>query len=78
MSMLSSAVQRSTLRLHTLEQYETLVAAATIERIAAKADRVRTMRVPHQFDVLWRWRHRTADAANYDDECSRHRNGLAF
>jgi len=47
MSMLSSAVQRSTLGLHTLEQYEPLIGAATVERIAAKADRVRTMRVAH-------------------------------
>ena len=45
--MLSSAVQRSTLGLHSLEQYEPLIGAATVERIAAKADRVRTMRVAH-------------------------------
>jgi len=47
MSMLSSAVQRSTLGLHSLEQYEPLIGAAAIERVAAKADRVRTMRVAH-------------------------------
>jgi hypothetical protein len=47
MSMLSSAIQRSTLGLHSLEQYEPLIGAAAIERIAAKADRVRTMRVAH-------------------------------
>jgi trehalose synthase len=47
MSMLSSAVQRSTLGLHALEQYEPLIGAATLERIAAKAERVRTMRVAH-------------------------------
>ncbi len=47
MSRLSSAVQRSTLGLHTLEQYEPLIGAATVERIAAKANRVRTMRVAH-------------------------------
>lgn len=47
MSMLNYAVQRSTLGLHTLEQYEPLVGAAAVERIAAKADRVRTMRVAH-------------------------------
>lgn len=45
--MLSSTVQRSTLGLHALEQYEPLIGAAAIERIAAKADRVRTMRVAH-------------------------------
>jgi trehalose synthase len=47
MSMLSSAIQRSTLGLHSLEQYEPLIGSATIERIAAKAERVRTMRVAH-------------------------------
>src|SRR5438874_9384336 len=47
MSMLNSTVQRSTLGLHALEQYEPLIGAAAIERVAAKADRVRTMRVAH-------------------------------
>jgi trehalose synthase len=47
MSMPSSAVQRSTLGLHTLEQYEPLIGAATVERIAAKVDFVRTMRIAH-------------------------------
>src|SRR6266850_7142339 len=47
MSILSSTVQRSTLGLHALEQYEPLIGAAAIERIAAKADGVRTMRVAH-------------------------------
>src|SRR3981189_1525141 len=47
MSMLSSTVQRSTLGLHTLEHYEPLIGSATVERIAAKAERVRTMRVAH-------------------------------
>jgi trehalose synthase len=47
MSMLSPAVQRSTLGLHSLEQYEPLIGAAMVERISAKADRVRTMRVAH-------------------------------
>jgi trehalose synthase len=46
-SMLSSAIQRSTLGLHTLEQYEPLIGAAAIERVAAKADRMRMMRVAH-------------------------------
>ena len=47
MSMLSSAVQRSTLGLHTLEQYEPLIGTATVERIAAKAEWLRTKRVAH-------------------------------
>src|SRR5829696_7316018 len=47
MAMLNSAVQRSTLGLHTLEHYEPLIGAAAVERIAAKADLVRTMRVAH-------------------------------
>jgi trehalose synthase len=47
MSMLAPAVQRSTLGLHTLEQYEPLIGAMAVERIAAKAQRVGTMRVAH-------------------------------
>src|SRR5215204_1105392 len=47
MAMLNSAVERSTLGLHTLEQYEPLIGAAAVERIAAKADLVRTMRIAH-------------------------------
>ena len=47
MSQLSSAVQRSTLGLHSLEQYEPLIGAKTAERIVGKAKRVRTMRVAH-------------------------------
>jgi len=47
MSMQSSAIQGSTLGIHSLEQYEPLIGAASFERIAAKADRVRTMRVAH-------------------------------
>ena len=47
MSVLTSDVQRSTLGLHTLEQYAPLIGTAAVERIAAKAKRVRTMRVAH-------------------------------
>src|SRR4051794_7257994 len=47
MYQFSPAVQRSTLGLHSLEQYEPLIGAATAERIAGKAKRVRTMRVAH-------------------------------
>jgi trehalose synthase len=47
MSQFSAAVQRSTLGLHSLDQYEPLIGAATAERIAVKAKRVRTMRVAH-------------------------------
>ena len=47
MSQFSAAVQRSTLGLHSLDQYEPLIGAATAERIAGKAKRVRTMRVAH-------------------------------
>src|SRR4051812_7731073 len=47
MSQFSSAVQRSTLGLHSLEQYEPLIGATTTERIVGKAKRVRTMRVAH-------------------------------
>jgi trehalose synthase len=47
MSALSPVVQQSTLGLHSLEQYEPLIGAASLERINSKADRVRTMRVAH-------------------------------
>src|SRR5436305_2088553 len=47
MSQFSPAVQRSTLGLHSLEQYEPLIGAKTAERIVEKAERVRTMRVAH-------------------------------
>jgi len=47
MSQFSSAVQRSTLGLHSIEQYEPLIGAAAAERIVGKARRVRTMRVAH-------------------------------
>ncbi|MEH2553691.1 trehalose synthase [Bradyrhizobium algeriense] len=47
MSLLNSAVERSKLGLHTIEQYEPLIGSAAAERIAMKADRVRAMRVAH-------------------------------
>src|SRR4030081_3898418 len=47
MSQFISAVQRSTLGLHSIEQYEPLIGAAAAERIVGKARRVRTMRVAH-------------------------------
>jgi trehalose synthase len=40
-------VDRSTLGLHSLEQYEPIIGAKAIERITGKADRVRTMRIAH-------------------------------
>jgi trehalose synthase len=47
MSVLTSAVQRSTLGLHTLGQYAPLIGAEAVERIAEKAARIGTMRVAH-------------------------------
>src|SRR3954470_895968 len=47
MSQPSPAVQRSTLGLHSLDQYEPLIGPAAAERIAGKADRVRYMRFAH-------------------------------
>ena len=47
MSLLNSAVERSKLGLHTIEQYEPLIGSAAAERITMKADRVRAMRVAH-------------------------------
>ena len=47
MSMLAPSIERSTLGLHSLEQYEPLIGAATTERILRKAERVRTMKIAH-------------------------------
>jgi trehalose synthase len=47
MSLLSSAIDRSTLGLHSLAQYEPIIGALAAERIARKAARVGTMRVAH-------------------------------
>src|SRR4051812_7765513 len=47
MSEIAPVVERSRLGLHTLEQYEPLIGAAVTERIAKKADRVRTQHVVH-------------------------------
>src|SRR4051794_40612942 len=49
MSLLTSsrAVSRSTLGLHSIEQYKPIIGAAAAERILGKAARVRTMRVAH-------------------------------
>ena len=40
-------VERSTLGLHTLEQYESLIGTDSVERIARKADQIRTQRIVH-------------------------------
>src|SRR4030088_3457721 len=47
MSLSTSAIQRMTLGLHSLEHYEPLIGAAETERSLRKADRVRTMNVVH-------------------------------
>ncbi len=47
MSRSASPIDRSTLGLHSLEQYEPMIGAKAVERITRKADRVRTMRVAH-------------------------------
>ena len=47
MSLLTPAVDRSTLGLHSLENYEPLIGATAAERIFRKADQVRTMQVAH-------------------------------
>ena len=47
MSLVTPAVEKSTLGLHTLEDYEPLVGAPAIERILGKADRVRSAHVVH-------------------------------
>lgn len=47
MSLLDPAIDRSTLGLHSLAQYEPIIGARAAERIAAKADRLGTLRVAH-------------------------------
>jgi trehalose synthase len=47
MAMPAPSLERSTLGLHSIEQYEPLIGAATTERILRKAERVRTMRIAH-------------------------------
>lgn len=47
MSVAAQDVEKSTLGLHTLEQYEPLIGATVAERIRRKAERVRTQHVVH-------------------------------
>jgi trehalose synthase len=47
MSVATSDIDRATLGLHTLEQYEPLIGAAVIDRINKKAKSVRTQHVVH-------------------------------
>jgi len=47
MSEAAPAIERSTLGLHTLEQYEPLIGVEATKRIAKKAERARTQRVVH-------------------------------
>jgi trehalose synthase len=47
MSVPAHDIERSTLGLHSLEQYEPLIGAAVVERINRKAQQVRTQRVVH-------------------------------
>jgi hypothetical protein len=78
MSLMSSADQRSTVGLHSLEQYEPLIGAATAERFLRKTDRVRTMRVAHVSSTF----HdggvtEILTPADVDDKWDRHRDRLA-
>lgn len=47
MSMPAPSIERSTLGLHSIEQYEPLIGAATVARILGKAERVRAMKIAH-------------------------------
>ena len=47
MSVAPAALEKATLGLHPLEQYETLIGAAAVERIARKADHARDLSVVH-------------------------------
>jgi hypothetical protein len=72
-SLMSSADQRSTLGLHSLERYEPLIGAATAERILRKWIAFTRLDRTCQFDVPCRRRYRNSDAAVVDDGCDRHR-----
>lgn len=43
----ATAIERSTLGLHSLETYAPLIGKAEVERISAAAERVRTLKVAH-------------------------------
>lgn len=47
MAMSAPSIERSTLGLHSIEQYEPLIGRATTQRILRKAERIRTMRIAH-------------------------------
>src|SRR4051812_44083480 len=47
MSEATPAVERSTLGLHTIEQYEPLIGAEAVKRISKKAEHVRTQHIVH-------------------------------
>lgn len=47
MSMPALSIERSTLGLHSIEQYEPLIGAETTERILDKAERLRAMQIAH-------------------------------
>jgi trehalose synthase len=62
MSAVTPDIDRSTLGLHTLEQYEPLVGAAVTNRINKKAERVCAQHVVHvSSNILWRRRRRNSD-----------------
>ena len=47
MSVAPQAIEKATLGLHPLEQYEPLIGAAAVERIARKADHARDAHIVH-------------------------------
>jgi trehalose synthase len=47
MASLAPSVERSTLGLHSIEQYEPMIGAATADRILDKAERLRAMQIAH-------------------------------
>src|SRR5215208_7939128 len=78
MSVASPAVERSTLGLHALEQYEPLIGAAVTARIFKKADRIRTQHVVHVSSTFYGGGvTEILTPADVDDECDRHRDRLA-
>ena len=65
-------LEKSTLGLHTLEQYEPLIGAEATERIAKKADRVRTQLVAHISSTFYGGGVSEILPPDTDDECHRH------
>ena len=77
MSLLMPAIDKSTLGLHSLEDYEPIIGAMATERIFNKADQVRTMQVVHVSSTFYGGGVTEILAADVDHECDWHRDRVA-